>query len=73
MAFTQFSVGMLGLFAFCVFLNESFIKKTTYMQKNAEVVSVQLGEFSQMGTFHVLKAQIEKQNILVCHHGSFSS
>lgn len=43
------------------------------MQKNAEVVSVQLGEFSQNGHNHVLKAQIEKQNILVCHHGSFSS
>ena len=43
------------------------------MQKNAEVVSVQLGEFSQSGHTHVFKAQIEKQNILVCHLGSFSS
>ena len=34
------------------------------MQKNAEVVSVQLGEFSQSGHTHVFKAQIEKQNIL---------
>ena len=43
------------------------------MQKNAEVVSVQLGEFSQSGHTHVFKAQIEKQNIRVCHLGSFSS
>lgn len=31
------------------------------MQKNAEVVSVQLGEFSQNGHNHVLKAQIETE------------